>query len=737
MGDMGVHFRIIASFFLAIAIPATVVLQFNSAPVQSELLNAPTSNIQTWLLLFVSSLAIGLAIGWWRERQLAEALRQNESRLQGLIDSQGDIIMRKSADGVVSFVNEAFCNLFELEADKVKGTNYHPPVDMTAARGMIGTFSGAETGTFRVRYEQRLETRDGWRWFLWDDYPVRDPEGVLVEVQSVGRDITDRKQIETDLSSARDAAERANRSKSAFLATMSHEIRTPMNGILGMAMLLRDTELTDEQRTYADAVQESGDALLSLINDILDYSKIESGKVELEADEFEIRNAVESVTELLTPQAHEKGVQIVAVVRQGVPERVKGDKGRLRQVLLNLVGNALKFTEEGGVAVRVSLQGGLNPVTLKFEVIDTGIGISDGARANIFEEFSQGDDTTARKFGGTGLGLAISKRIIEAMGGEIGLETTDGAGSTFWFTVQLETVVPAQLPALPAPGEADILVVSDSHIIAPALGEQVEAASYRPQAHASLGAALAALERAPDVRFAVMLYDLPLGADDPDVPVEMLADFPALADARKVIVVAPEQRKRLDHFLASGFDAFLVKPVRQATLQRLLNPGVDAEWGSASAAHTSTPRRAPAISASNGNASGARVLLAEDNDINAMLATAILTKHGYKVHRVVNGREAIEAMIQITFDVVLMDMQMPEVDGLQATVKIRALEGPARNVPIVALTANVMDEDRDACRNAGMSEFLPKPFVADELLAMLNRILKSGDEDDGSAAASA
>ncbi len=734
------NFRLIAAFFLAVAIPATVVVQMNGVAVQNEILNANTTNIQTWLLLFVSSLSVGLAIGWWRERQLAEELRQNESRLRGLIDSQGDIIMRKSADGVVSFVNEAFCNLFDVKANAIEGTIYHPPVDMTTSRGMIGTFSGVETRSFRVRYEQRLETRDGWRWFLWDDYPVRDPDGILVEVQSVGRDITDRKQIETDLAKARDSAERANRSKSAFLATMSHEIRTPMNGILGMANLLRDTDLTDEQRTYADAVQDSGDALLSLINDILDYSKIEAGKVQLEALEFDLRATVESITELLTPRAHEKNVQIVGVIGQSVPQRVKGDKGRLRQILLNLVGNALKFTEEGGVAVRVSRVSGLNPVTLKFEVIDTGIGVPEQARMSIFEEFSQGDDTTARRFGGTGLGLAISKRIIQAMGGEIGVESSEGSGSTFWFTVQLEAVTAAELPALPPSGSADVLVVSDSNVVAPALGEQVEAANYRPDAYASLGAALAALERKPDVRFGIVLYDLPLGHTDPDVPVEVLADFPALANARKVIVIAPEQRKRLDHFLSSGFDGFLVKPVRQATLQRMLNPSNDSEWGGTPGARTSVPRQAVAepapkpVEAKEEPQKAARVLLAEDNDINALLATAILEKAGFKVHRVANGREAVEAVIQIDFAAVLMDMQMPEMDGLQATAAIRAMDGSAARVPIIALTANVMEEDRDACRAAGMDNFLPKPFVAGDLVAMLNHYLNGG-EDDRSAAA--
>jgi PAS domain S-box-containing protein len=677
----------------------------------------PYESFAYWLLVFMSSLAIGLAFGWWRERQLAQELRQQETRLKGLVDSQGDIVVRKDADGRITFVNDAYCRTFGVSPEEVIGTTFHPPVDTASAQGTIGTFAGAETRSFRVRYEQRLQTVNDWCWFLLDDYPIRDEAGELQEIQSVGRDISDRKKIEIDLRQARDMAERANRSKSAFLATMSHEIRTPMNGILGMANLLLDTNQTEEQKTYSKAVRDSGQALLSLINDILDFSKIEAGEINLESKTFDLRRTVEGVAELLSPRAHEKGVQIASIVAQDVPTEVRGDEGRLRQVILNLVGNAVKFTEEGGVAIRVSLAGGLNPVRLCFEVIDTGVGVPEEAKAHIFDEFSQADGTTSRKYGGTGLGLAISKRIVDAMKGEIGIESQD-VGSVFWFTVQLEAVTPATPKPLPPLAASDILVVSDSRVVGPALAEQVEAANYHPYTFETLAATLAELERRPGARFSTILYDMPLGASEPDVPIEALTDFPPVANARRIIVIGPEQRKQLDHYLDSGFDGYLIKPVRQCSIEGMLRLSDRA---------LTDDRAADGAAADGQNEPRSlRVLLAEDNDINALLATSLLKKQGHRVDHAKNGREAVEAAIQVAYDVILMDVHMPEMDGLSATREIRKLEGANGDVPVLALTANVLTEDKERCFRAGMDAFLPKPLVAEELDAVLHDWARGG-----------
>jgi len=638
--------------------------------------------------------------------------------------------VRKDAQGVITFVNQAYCATFDVAAENVVGTSFHPTNDASSARGMIGTFSGAESKSFRVRYEQRLKTIADWRWFLWDDYPIRDEDGHLIEIQSAGRDITDEKRIEEDLRNARDMAEQANRSKSAFLATMSHEIRTPMNGVLGMTNLILETKLSEEQETYARAVRDSGDSLLALINDILDFSKIEAGQVRLENVNFDVRTAVESVAELLSPRAHEKGIQIVSIIGPDVPLEVCGDEGRLRQVVLNLAGNAVKFTENGGVAIRVSVSSGLNPVKLLIEVIDTGVGVSDEAKTLIFGEFAQADDTTARRFGGTGLGLAISKRIVESMDGEIGIESVVGEGSTFWFTAQLETIEAAIPLPLPPSEASEIMVISDSAIISPALAEQVEAANFRPKAYGNVAAALADLERRPDARFHTLFYDLALGADQLDVPIDVLADFAPLENARRIIVIAPEQRRQLDGYLGSGFDGYLIKPVRQSSLEKVLNPANQAPVKE----NDGADRRGAETSKSS-----LRILLAEDNDINALLATSLLKKQGHRVDHVVNGRQAVEAAIQVTYDIILMDVHMPEVDGLSATGKIRALEGPSAQTPILALTANAMSEDKKRCLKAGMDDFMPKPFVADELTAMLEKWSNRGDVeqdsgDDGAAA---
>ncbi len=712
---MRIRLGIFAGLVLA---PAAAWAQEDALSVLLSYSADPFKSITYWLLVFTSSLAIGLAFGWWRERQMGEELRSQEKRLKGLVDSQGDIVVRKDADGRITFVNEAYCKTFGVSEEEVLGTMFHPPVDTASDQGVVGTFAGAETRSFRVRYEQRLQTVNDWRWFLLDDYPIRDTFGELLEIQSVGRDISDRKKIELELKSARDLAERANRSKSAFLATMSHEIRTPMNGILGMANLLLDTKLSDEQNTYAEAVRNSGQALLALINDILDFSKIEAGQIKLEENTFDLRSTVEAVAELLSPRAHEKGVQIAAIIAQDVPLEVRGDEGRLRQVILNLVGNAVKFTEEGGVVIKVSTIGGLNPVRLRFDVIDTGVGVPDEAKAHIFDEFSQADDSTSRKYGGTGLGLAISKRIVTAMNGEIGLESREG-GSVFWFTVQLDAVSPAIPKPLPPLAASDTLVVSDSRIVGAALAEQVEAANYRPYTFDTLGATLAELERRPGAQFSTILYDMPLGASEPDVPIDALTDFPPVAEARRIIVIVPEQRKRLEEYLASGFDGYLIKPVRQTSLENMLhlggNPDAKAE-DEACADEGYAPAEPRSL----------RVLLAEDNDINALLATSLLKRQGHRVDHVKDGQQAIEAAIQVAYDVVLMDVHMPEVDGLAATREIRKLEGANGNVPILALTANVLSEDKERCFRAGMDAFLPKPLVAEEPDAVLHEWARGG-----------
>jgi PAS domain S-box-containing protein len=361
-------------------------------------------------------------------------LYESEVRYKGLVDSQGDAILRRAADSRLSYGNEAFFRLFALNPREALGHPFAPEVHPDSRTPYTGQFTGLETGQARVRYDQHVRTTYGWRWIAWEDYAIRDAAGRLIEVQSVGRDITERKALEEALTEARDRAEAANKAKGGFLATMSHEIRTPMNGVLGMARLLLETPLGPEQRTYASAITQSGEALLHLIEEILDFSKIESGTMRLEEDEVDLCGLVESVAELLSPRAHAKGIELLAVIAPDAPAAIGGDAIRLRQILTNLVGNAIKFTERGGIRIDVTVER-RGRRYLRFDVRDTGVGVPREKRAEIFDEFVQADSTHARRFGGTGLGLAISKRLVIAMGGTIGVDAAPGGGSVFWFSI--------------------------------------------------------------------------------------------------------------------------------------------------------------------------------------------------------------------------------------------------------------------------------------------------------------
>ena len=662
-------------------------------------------------------------------RAMNGRLHESETRYKGLVDAQGDAIFRRAPDSSLTYGNDSFFRLFDLNPQDAVGQPFAPELHPDSRAPIFGSFGGMETGQARVRYDQHVRTVYGWRWIAWEDYAIRDAAGKLIEVQSVGRDITERKALEDALTEARDKAEAANRAKSGFLATMSHEIRTPMNGVLGMARLLMESGPLPEQRSYIDAISQSGEALLSLIEDILDFSKIESGTLTLEEDDVDLSSLVEGVVELLCMRAHAKGIEVVSVVAAGTPQMIRCDGLRLRQILTNLVGNAIKFTEKGGVRVNVAQVQGRERRTLRFEVRDTGVGVPREKRDEIFKEFMQADSSHARKFGGTGLGLAISKKLVDAMGGTIGIDGAPGGGSTFWF----------ELPALALREAHDghaldglrVAIVSRNQILKEGLSAQILA---NGGGVVSLGNEHNALAM-PDAD--MVLVDAGTG-NVPQVAAQPGASTPAL------VLLPPGARGRLGELKGLGFAGYLVKPVRQSAMAEQLRArgevpevpqtaadeiATKLQTVTSIAAKTPEPAAGETQRPQPGNLSGRRILLVEDNPINAMLSRELLRRRGFQVTDVASGESALRTLNELEFDVVLTDLHMPGLDGIEMTRRVRMNEQALRRrrVPIVALTADADEGVREACQEAGMDGFLTKPIDPSELDAVLQNILPAAN----------
>jgi PAS domain S-box-containing protein len=627
-------------------------------------------------------------------------IREAQERTTSFFEAQDDVIVRRDGAGAITYVNDAYCAMAGLPRDKLLKAAFALPVLEQGEASVLA--DGARA------HDQKIAGADGARWIAWREVTIRadgDPE-----MQSVGRDVTDRVQAERALAVARDQAEAASRAKSRFLAMVSHEIRTPLNGILGMADLLGDTPLTLEQATYLRAVKTSGETLLSLIEEVLDFSKIEAGRLDLAARPFALAAFVEEIVELLGPRAQAKGLEIGCYVDERLPARVVGDAARLRQVLFNLAGNAIKFTEKGGVSIIVEPAAQTDAVSIS--VHDTGIGISLQDRARIFLEFEQADGSATRKFGGTGLGLTISNRIIESMGGSIAVESAPGVGSTFRVTVALPPADDPQEPPLAVPDLHGMaaLIAAPAATEAALIARRLQRWGARPKIVPDEKVAAALL---PEQMWGAVLVDHALGTAASEKLARAAASVP-----QRIVLVAPAMRTELAALKAAGFTGYLIKPVRAASLAARFQRGdtFDPAAAMEAADAPAATHRGDALS----------ILVAEDNEINALLARALLLKLGHHPTMTTSGASAVDSWLAARaagtpYDRVLMDLHMPGMDGLEATRRIRTIEAEtgAPRTPILALTANASVDDHEASLTAGMDGFLVKPFDREGLAAAL------------------
>jgi PAS domain S-box-containing protein len=672
---------------------------------------------------------IGTVIDVTERREREAALRDVQERLRSAFDDAAVGMALVATDGRWLRVNGAVCAIVGYTREELLATTFQAithPDDLAPDLGHLRRLLNGEISSYQM--EKRYFHKQGHVvWILLSVTLARDEQGRPQHCISQIQDITQRKRAEAELQRAKETAEAASRAKSEFLANMSHEIRTPMNGILGMTELALDTELTPEQRDYVQTAKSSAEALLTVINDILDFSKIEARKLDLDLIPFGLREALGDTLQALALAAHRKGLELACRIDPGIPDALLGDPGRLRQVLTNLLGNAIKFTERGEVVVRVwappdKQAGKGDSVCLVFEVSDTGVGIPVEKQRLIFDPFTQADGSTTRRHGGTGLGLTISTRLVAMMGGAIQVESEVGRGSRFHFDARFG-VQAAAAPALPPAELAGlaVLVVDDNATNRRVLEEVLTGWRMRPVLVADGAAALAELGRAADEgeRFPLVLLDVAMPQMDGFTVAERLRQDPRLAGTVVMMLSSCDLQGDVARCRQLGVAQHLTKPVRSAALRDALRRALAG----------AVPERTepPAAVRPTGTGPRLRVLVAEDNRINQKVVAGMLERHGHRVTLAGNGAAALAALECEPFDLVLMDVQMPEMDGFEATTALRRREtGTGRRLPVVAMTAHAMKGDRERCLAAGMDDYVSKPVHPSQLLRVLESLTSAG-----------
>jgi len=640
-------------------------------------------------------------------KEVQERLRRESAKLKAMIGGMEEGVVFADSRNRISEVNQFLCKFMGVPASELIGRELeelHPPEIRSRIREMIFGFRTRPHSPPVViqRPLRGAEVIMRFQPIYWEGHY----EGVMLNIIDV-----------TELVRAKELAEEASRAKSEFLANMSHEIRTPMNAIIGMTELLGGTALTPEQRDYVEMLRLSAENLLQIINDILDLSKIESGRLELEEVEFDLRELVESTVTSLAPKAHAKGLEILCHIPVGIPQRVKGDPGRVRQILLNLVGNAVKFTERGEVVVKVErlaeVEGGL---LLEFQVSDTGIGIPPEKLDTIFESFSQADPSITRRYGGTGLGLAISKRLVEMMGGKIWVESEPGKGSTFHFTLLLKPASEVEEGEVPEFRGKKVLLVEGNSTVRMVLEEIIASWGMRPRAVEDGMSALSVLDE--DGGYDLLIVDEDIPRLDGISLIEKVRGMGGYKKVPVLLMVSSTGRGARDRAETLGAKV-IMKPVRRSKLFNLIMEFFKGEGEGELEPHVPSPLDGKSL----------RVLLAEDHPVNQRLVVNLLRKRGWEVEVASNGKEVLELLEGRNFDLILMDVQMPEMDGLEATRRIRQR---GWRLPIVALTAHAFEEDRRRCLEAGMDGYVSKPIRPADLFRTIEEVMvNKAKEDEG------